>query len=397
MGQLEVEAHKVVRCKTVEFDSRSDLFEGTASRERFKSSNFKELALDLSAVMSDRNAATMLNRMRREENGIIPTTLRNNVEREGMAIKSQKEELAEEALLANGFTVDAELTQPERVDKDEAKHISYETVQKAADAIGVKHFDQCDYEDIEASVNVSIDDVGVKRQSEMRPKDKGEEQPKRVNNTVIHVQHGSRKCLLNSTSIPSAIKLLLGLLLNDNLLGKQLVFFTDGARDIHSWINKLFAFANFKIILDWYHLCKKCREQMSMIMYGSKARNSFLDKLLPCLWQGDVDGAIELIRGLEQKMVRNQELLDKLIEYLIRVRLYIPNYALRKELGLRNSSNLGEKANDLLVANRQKHNGMSWSNSGSLAFATVTAAIYNGELPQFIHNGYISLKMPLAA
>jgi hypothetical protein len=39
----------------------------------------------------------------------------------------------------------------------------------------------------------------------------------------------------------------------------------------------------------------------------------------------------------------------------------IPVYAVRRQLGLRNSSNRGEKANDLLVAARQKHNGMSWS------------------------------------
>ena len=35
--------------------------------------------------------------------------------------------------------------------------------------------------------------------------------------------------------------------------------------------------------------------------------------------------------------------------------------ALRANLGLRNSSNPVEKANDLVVAGRQKHNGMAWS------------------------------------
>jgi hypothetical protein len=38
-------AHKVISGKKVEFDSRSDLFEGTASRERFKSDNFREFGL----------------------------------------------------------------------------------------------------------------------------------------------------------------------------------------------------------------------------------------------------------------------------------------------------------------------------------------------------------------
>jgi hypothetical protein len=52
----------------------------------------------------------------------------------------------------------------------------------------------------------------------------------------------------------------------------------------------------------------------------------------------------------------------------------IPCYALRKAFGLCNSSAIGEKINDLIVSNRQKHNGMSWSKKGSLALASLTAA-----------------------
>lgn len=58
---------------------------------------------------------------------------------------------------------------------------------------------------------------------------------------------------------------------------------------------------------------------------------------------------------------------------------YIPCYALRKELGLRNSSNTGEKMNDLIVSDRQKHNGMSWSKEGSVALASITALKRNKE------------------
>jgi hypothetical protein len=54
---------------------------------------------------------------------------------------------------------------------------------------------------------------------------------------------------LNVESIPGAVKMLIGLLLNSRLLSKQLVLFTDGVRDIHAWIVKLFAFANFKIMM----------------------------------------------------------------------------------------------------------------------------------------------------
>jgi len=50
---------------------------------------------------------------------------------------------------------------------------------------------------------------------------------------------------------------------------------------------------------------------------------------------------------------------EKLIAYLNRNKSYIPCYAVRKELGLYNSSAIGEKMNDLVVSERQKHNGMN--------------------------------------
>ena len=55
----------------------------------------------------------------------------------------------------------------------------------------------------------------------------------------------------------------------------------------------------------------------------------------------------------------------------------IPCYAIRKQLGLRNSSNPVEKANDQLVSARQKHQGMSWSEEGSLALAALSAVNRN--------------------
>jgi len=49
-------------------------------------------------------------------------------------------------------------------------------------------------------------------------------------------------------------------------------------------------------------------------------------------------------------------------------------------LGLRNSSNRGEKVNDLVVSERQKHNGMSWSPEGSVALAAaITLARNQGQ------------------
>ncbi len=81
------------------------------------------------------------------------------------------------------------------------------------------------------------------------------------------------------------------------------------------------------------------------------------------------------------------------MEYLAKNRLMIPAYAVRRELGLRNSSNRGEKANDLIVADRQKHNGRSWSQSGSLALASVTALKQNQEYQKWFQEGQIEFEL----
>ena len=157
-------------------------------------------------------------------------------------------------------------------------------------------------------------------------------------------------------------------------------------------------FLNYKRILDWYHLEKKFYEQMGMALKGAKIKNEFLkDKLLPCLWFGNVDGAVKALQNIDAKAVRNTEVITYLIGYLERVREYIPCYAMRKKLGLRNSSGIGEKCNDITVAKRQKHNGMSWSDSGSIAFGTVAATTYNGQIENWIHNRDICLVLNKAA
>ncbi|GJG31292.1 hypothetical protein PRBRB14_21710 [Hallella multisaccharivorax DSM 17128] len=66
---------------------------------------------------------------------------------------------------------------------------------------------------------------------------------------------------------------------------------------------------------------------------------------------------------------------------------------MRHELKLRISSNRVEKANDLVVAMRQKHNGMAWSEKGSSALAVITASMINGEIEEWITKQKISYRM----
>ena len=91
--------------------------------------------------------------------------------------------------------------------------------------------------------------------------------------------------------------------------------------------------------------------------------------------------------------IKSHEAIDRLIGYFERNRSYIVCYGLRKKLGLRISSNRGEKANDLVVADRQKHNGMSWSKTGSGALTSVIILHQNNEQDSWIKKRQISFEL----
>ena len=125
-------------------------------------------------------------------------------------------------------------------------------------------------------------------------------------------------------------------------------------------------------------LKKKCQELLSMALKGKDARNRTLEKLLRILWAGDVKGAVSYLEGLPSPIIKNPKWLEEQINYLKRKEYSIACYAVRAGLGLSNSSNPVEKANDILVAQRQKHNGMSWSEDGSSALAAIEMVYQNG-------------------
>ena len=84
------------------------------------------------------------------------------------------------------------------------------------------------YEKREASVCISVDDVGAKQQKESRkPKSSGppgQSKRKYVHNTVIHVEQGDGFYILNGYGIGRVLRLLLAFLLNNDLLRHHLVF-----------------------------------------------------------------------------------------------------------------------------------------------------------------------------
>jgi len=247
-------------------------------------------------------------------------------------------------------------------------------------------------------VNVSIDDVGVVEQKSTG-RVKGappKEHKKRVENTVAHIQNNTGFYILTGLDMLPVVITTLAFLLKNLLLNNQaLTFFVDGAQNIRNSILAVFGWRPFEVVLDWHHLSKKCAERLSLIMKGSKSRNEMLKILSKLLWRGEVDAAITFLQNLPADKIKsdaNKEI-ERLVNYILRNKDFIPCYALRKELNLRNSSNRVEKANDLVVAARQKNKGMSWSRNGSTALANIRALRRNDEAHAWNYNGEMRFSL----
>jgi Uncharacterised protein family (UPF0236) len=159
---------------------------------------------------------------------------------------------------------------------------------------------------------------------------------------------------------------------------RRLLVLGDGAAWIRTWFESL-GISLTAMIVCWWHLRKRCYEQMSLAGGPKDRRRAFEKELLGQLWEGKVDAAIELLKGALE-WVRNPTAVEELIGYLEKRRAYIPDYRQRQRAGLWIASTQVEKYNDWAVSARCKHQGMSWSPQGVLALAALEAARRNGEL-----------------
>ena len=92
----------------------------------------------------------------------------------------------------------------------------------------------------------------------------------------------------------SALLLELGVLRGE----RRLLVLGDGAAWIRAWFESL-GISLKAMILCWWHLRKRCYEQMSSAGGPKDRRRAFEKELLGQLWEGKVDAAIELLeRGI---------------------------------------------------------------------------------------------------
>ena len=378
-------------------------------KERINSKAYLLLAAKTCTHMSYRDATEMLRLFlhREEQDATKLRTLSDAVNRIGKEISEKLERITAEVLWMFGFNPDTGLPQASVELSDHLTTASTTSnplymhqIQEAIDIINQPAEEKISLDaeksnlesELAGCVYISVDEIGVKRQKDTRTP-KSVRSAKYVENTVIHIQYGSNCYVITANGVHCAMKSALAFLIANGLLCRELVFFTDGARNIKNSIETLFAFHSYVIILDWFHLKKKCQEHLSMALKGKEVRNDVLAKLLCVLWHGQVDSAVKYLQSLSASLIKNSKWLDSLIQYLKRKQAAVSCYALRAVLGLRNSSNLVERANDLLVAQRQKHNGMSWSIQGSGALASITMIFQNKTDTAWFHQGYLSFSL----
>lgn len=385
---------------------------GLKPKQRLRSGSFCELNLRMVSLLSYREAAEMLNRVLHREkcNSVKTSTLEDWVGSYGKTLSEGYQSKAEDIL--DSYNVDRQSgiiseesslpssalnpDLPAVVAEKQARRLIAEhnrgrdcmtKLKYDASASGIEDGPQrCCY--------ISIDDIGVRYQ---KPERRGRCKKSRsfIENTVIHIQAEDGQYTLTAIGMDKAFKLLVAFLLENRLMeDRRLVFFSDGATCIRDCIEKYFGFRQYTVILDWLHLKKKCTESLSMGVKGSKDEKQQIKKeLVSILWTGRHENAIKYLDSVKKSHVKNQTKIEELKDYIRRKSSNMTCYALRHELGLRISSNRVEKANDLVVATRQKHNGMSWSRKGSGTLAIITATIINGGMEEWMTEHRINYRM----
>jgi hypothetical protein len=159
---------------------------------------------------------------------------------------------------------------------------------------------------------------------------------------------------------------------------RSLLVVADGASWIRSFYRDYLATVpGAEMVLDWYHLAKKCRELARLICPDPAARLLLLRRLFRWLWGGDVARAVGVLARVRPHAA-DHTAVDDVTGYLEARVEWIPHYRLRRRQRRYLGNGLGEKANDRIVARRQKRKGMQWSIETADALAALRTLLLNG-------------------
>ena len=392
-----------------------------ATNERLYDPIFLGKVITLCSITSIREAADIINTLT-FNNDIKSRTLGDLLKKEGKKLIEKTKQDTINVLTENGFDPDnGELIDKTKIDegvinptipndKDEVMvEKTLESIEnyndsknKCSEKIDFDEFENLTETHPDYTVTISADYVDAWKQKEHRvsststddknnkniDEQSSEKQSKRerhrVRQATIHVTSKEGTRVFVGETIMLALLNTLAYLLNLKLLiNRELIFFTDGAKDVNNAIKDIFKFRPFKIKLDWFHLVKKCYEFLSMALYGGKTNKENNQKirsiLKKILFVGHVEEAKNYLDTISSKCIKDKSKLEELKSYLDRRQEYIYCYAIRKSLNLINSSNLAETFNNLCVSLRCKSESKSWSQEGVNSIAAIRSLRLNRE------------------
>ncbi|TAL48205.1 MAG: hypothetical protein EPN89_07380 [Methylovulum sp.] len=286
------------------------LFPTHKGRQWYPTSGFKEVALIYGAAQrSYRQTIKVFNHSRRQEVGGTPLNTRCDVSQaEGLKVLDFLTRKAGSLFKEQGFNPqglpEADCTVVKQI--PDAAYLEQEKLQPALTAVcedmvkkglsveGIEKvqnilFANKAYEKAGQCVYVHSDDVGVKEQKQHRDKKWGAKEPavnqkevtkdKRptVQNTVARIEHTGKGFTLTGRNVSEILTFVLAFLLNNALLRLNIKVCTDGQRCLQDAIVSFFSWhRHLPLLLDWFHLVKKFKEDLSLACKGREIRNRHL-------------------------------------------------------------------------------------------------------------------------
>lgn len=282
-------------------------------------------------------------------------------------------------------------------------------------------------------IYIMIDAVYVKEQAGThRRKDgeKAEEKGKAADDAEKRITHwnikvewdNDRSYIITDENLDNAFLQLLAFLLKNGFITRFFVFLVDGEDCIFKGIERYFKGNwDYTIYLDYAHIEKKIYDMLSLgivarrvpdprgekILYQRGDKKGQIKKqamtslsvlyaraIVTAIWTGNVAEAIAALSNIDPDDIDKQYAIDKLMGYLSLngKGQYITCYALRRIVGLRNSSNGVEGVNELIVALDQKGSNKTYRSDGSHAATALTAADKNHELNPYIETGAFTFE-----
>lgn len=277
-------------------------------------------------------------------------------------------------------------------------------------------------------VYVSVDDVLTHRGTRMRMVRKNGRWVQRseagdwIFHSVARIDADGLSLVLEARAQAAMFAQVLAALLANGLQDRTIVFFTDGEESLREGAEAVFSGWPHVLWLDYYHVLENLKGRLSSALRPGKVVDDTVEpqyfkngkvkkssiaritrsryhlrEVMSRLWAGNVAGAISYLRELagrtDELKAGGASELEGAIGYLEKKGSRIPCYALRRHMGLRNSSNPVEIANNALVARRQKKKGMSWSDDGSFALSALTCVFENGCAESFFLRGECPLSL----